>query len=132
MKQKQDWVAFMSQPYFCFFFLGIFWNPNGVFFGLKYGSKTDLESSHIAEQILFHIVPFNSNFWLLPQSRAWNTQTCWISSGIAIYLIQTLLFHVTDNWTKLEWPIGAELSENVTLTRSICSSYWTAPALSHI
>ena len=54
--------CFYVTAIFLYLLFRSFWNPNGVFLGLKYGSKTDLESSHIAEQTLFHNVPFNSKF----------------------------------------------------------------------
>ena len=34
-----------------------FWGPNGLFFGLRWGSITVLGTTNVVEQILFFIVP---------------------------------------------------------------------------
>ena len=34
-----------------------FWGPNGLFWGLWYGSKTVFAFNHIVEQLLFTMIP---------------------------------------------------------------------------
>ena len=39
-----------------------FWGPNGLLFGLGQGSKTFFGSTHIAEQLLFSMLPWFLTF----------------------------------------------------------------------
>ena len=57
-----------------------FWGPNGLFLGLGKGSNTFLVSTHVAEQLLFSMLPLILTFDFALNLRSF--LTFWGSNGL--------------------------------------------------